>query len=43
MAELEKTEFEFPDEIEAKQNRLGSKVVEPEPEEVKEEPDRGYR
>ena len=39
MAEMEKTEFEFPDEIEAKQNRLGSKVVEPEPEEVKEEPE----
>jgi hypothetical protein len=28
----EKTEFEFPDEIEEKQSRLGSKVVEPEPE-----------
>ena len=39
MAEIEKTEFEFPDEIEAKQSRLGSKVVEPEPEEVKEEPE----
>jgi len=39
MAEMEKTEFEFPDEIEAKQNRLGSKVVEPEPEQVKEEPE----
>jgi hypothetical protein len=39
MAEMEKTEFEFPDEIEAKQSRLGSKVVEPEPEEVKEEPE----
>ena len=30
MAETEKTEFEFPDEIEAKQSRLCSKVVEPE-------------
>lgn len=39
MAEMEKTEFEFPDEIEAKQSRLGSKVVDPEPEEVKEEPE----
>jgi hypothetical protein len=38
MAEPEKTEFEFPDEIEEKQTRLGSKVVEPEPE-VKEEPE----
>lgn len=38
MAEPEKTEFEFPDEVEEKQSRLGSKVVEPEPE-VKEEPE----
>ena len=32
MAETEKTEFEFPDEIEEKQTKLGSKVVAPEPE-----------
>jgi hypothetical protein len=31
MAEFEKTEFEFPDEVEAKESRLGSKVVTPEP------------
>ena len=37
MSEPEKTEFEFPDEIEEKQTRLGGKVVEPE--EVKEEPE----
>jgi len=30
MAEIEKTEFEFPDEIEEKKSRLGSKVVEAE-------------
>lgn len=34
MADLEKTEFEFPDEVENKQSRLGSKVVTPEPEEA---------
>lgn len=40
MAEIEKTEFEFPDEVEEKPSRLGSKVVEPEPEEqVKDEPE----
>jgi hypothetical protein len=33
MAEFEKTEFEFPDEIDAKQSRAGSKVVTPEGEE----------
>lgn len=33
MADLEKTEFEFPDESEEKQSRTGSKVVTPEPEE----------
>jgi hypothetical protein len=33
MADLEKTEFEFPDEVDQKQSRLGSKVVTPEPEE----------
>jgi hypothetical protein len=38
MAEIEKTEFEFPDEIEEKQSRAGSRVVEPE-EEVKDEPE----
>ena len=38
MAEIEKTEFEFPDEIEEKQSRAGSRVVEPE-EEVKNEPE----
>jgi hypothetical protein len=32
MADLEKTEFEFPDETEDKQSRVGSKVVAPEPE-----------
>ena len=32
MAEIEKTEFEFPDEVEAKNPREGGKVVEPEPE-----------
>lgn len=32
MAEIEKVEFEFPDEVEAKQSRVGSKVVTPEPE-----------
>ena len=32
MAEIEKTTFEFPDEIEAKNSREGSKVVTPEPE-----------
>ena len=32
MAEFEKTEFEFPDEITDKQSRAGSKVVETEPE-----------
>jgi hypothetical protein len=32
MAEMEKTEFEFPDEIEEKQSRAGSRVVTPEPE-----------
>lgn len=32
MAEFEKTEFEFPDEIEAKSSRVGSRVVEPAPE-----------
>ena len=39
MAEPEKTEFEFPDEIEEKQSKLGSKVVAPEPEEVPDEPE----
>ena len=29
MAEIEKVEFEFPDEVEEKQSRLGSKVVAP--------------
>ena len=38
MAEPEKTEFEFPDEVEEKQTRVGSKVVEPEPE-VQDEPE----
>lgn len=33
MADLEKTEFEFPDEAEEKQSRVGSKVVTPEPDE----------
>jgi len=32
MADMEKTEFEFPDEVEEKQSRAGSKVVETEPE-----------
>ena len=32
MAELDKTEFTFPDEVEEKQSRTGSKVVETEPE-----------
>jgi hypothetical protein len=32
MADLDKVEFEFPDEVEEKQSRTGSKVVEPEPE-----------
>ena len=32
MADLEKTEFEFPDETEDKQSRAGSKVVDTEPE-----------
>jgi hypothetical protein len=32
MAELDKTEFTFPDEVEEKQSRAGSKVVETEPE-----------
>jgi hypothetical protein len=32
MAELDKTEFTFPDEVEEKNSRAGSKVVEPEPE-----------
>jgi len=32
MAELDKTEFTFPDEVEEKQSRAGSKVVEAEPE-----------
>ena len=36
MAEIEKTEFEFPDEIEEKQSRAGSRVVEPE---VNDEPE----
>jgi len=31
---MEKTEFEFPDEIEAKASRVGSRVVEPEAEEI---------
>lgn len=35
----EKIEFEFPDEVEEKQSRLGSKVVQPEPENRVEEPD----
>lgn len=34
MAEFEKTEFEFPDEIDAKQSRAGSKVVEAEEPEI---------
>ena len=29
---MEKVEFEFPDEVEEKQSRLGSKVVQPEAE-----------
>jgi hypothetical protein len=33
MADFEKVEFEFPDEIEAKQSRAGSKVVTPEADE----------
>jgi hypothetical protein len=33
MAEIEKVEFEFPDEVEEKQSRLGSKVVAPAAEE----------
>lgn len=32
MADIDKTEFEFPDEAEQKQSRAGSKVVETEPE-----------
>ena len=32
MAEIEKTEFEFPDEVEAKNPREGGRVVTPEPE-----------
>lgn len=36
MADLEKTEFEFPDETEDKQSRVGSKVVAPEPEDESE-------
>jgi hypothetical protein len=32
MADLDKTEFTFPDEVEEKQSRAGSKVVEAEPE-----------
>jgi hypothetical protein len=32
MADLDKTEFTFPDEVEEKQSRAGSKVVETEPE-----------
>jgi hypothetical protein len=32
MAEFEKTEFEFPDEVDAKNSRAGGRVVEPEPE-----------
>jgi hypothetical protein len=32
MAELDKTEFTFPDEVEEKESRAGSKVVEAEPE-----------
>jgi hypothetical protein len=32
MADMDKTEFEFPDEVEEKQSRAGSKVVETEPE-----------
>jgi hypothetical protein len=32
MAEVEKTEFEFPDEVEAKASRVGGKVVTPEAE-----------
>lgn len=39
MAELEKTEFEFPDEIEEKKSRAGSKVVEPEIEVVDDTPE----
>ena len=33
MAEIEKTEFEFPDEVEAKTSRVGSRVVTPEADE----------
>jgi hypothetical protein len=33
MADFEKVEFEFPDEIEAKQSRAGAKVVTPDPDE----------
>jgi hypothetical protein len=33
MAEMEKTEFTFPDEVEEKQSRAGSKVVKPEADE----------
>ncbi len=32
MAELDKTEFTFPDEVEENKSRAGSKVVETEPE-----------
>ena len=32
MAEFEKTEFEFPDEVESKNPRAGGRVVDPEPE-----------
>ncbi len=39
MAELEKTEFEFPDEIEEKKSKAGSKVVEPEIEVVDDTPE----
>jgi len=50
MADLEKTEFEFPDEAEDKQSRAGSKVVTPEQDEPEievvddtPEPDRGRK
>ena len=50
MADLEKTEFEFPDETEDKQSRVGSKVVTPDSEEPEievvddtPEPDRGRK
>jgi hypothetical protein len=50
MSEADKTEFEFPDEVEGKQSRAGSKVVTPEQDEPEievvddtPEPDRGRK